>query len=70
MKIKELEDKLKYRELYDRQNEEYKKELERKKLEKDRIREEVYNKLKIEPIFKIHEKPISLKTINNNHLNS
>ena len=43
MKMKELEDKLKYRELYDRQNEEYQKELERQKLEKERMKDDIYN---------------------------
>ena len=42
MKIKELEDKLKYRELYDRQNEEYQKDLERQKLEKERMKRDMY----------------------------
>jgi hypothetical protein len=48
MKIKELEDKLKYRELYDRQNEEYQKELERERLEKERMKDDIYNHNKLE----------------------
>ena len=48
MKLKEMEDKLKYRELYDRQNEEYKKELERQRLEKERMKDDIYNQNKME----------------------
>ena len=37
LKIKELEEKLRYRDLYDKQNEDYIKELERQKMEKDKL---------------------------------
>ena len=47
-KMKEMEDKMKYRELYDRQNEEYQKELQRKQLEKERMKDDVYNQNKNE----------------------
>ena len=42
-KMKELEDKQKYREYYDRENEEYQKELAKKQLEKEKMRNEMYN---------------------------
>jgi hypothetical protein len=42
-KMKEMEDKLKYREYYDRENEEYQKELAKKQLEKEKMRNEIYN---------------------------
>ena len=48
MKLKELEDKLKYRELCDRQNEEYQKELQRQQLEKERMKDDIYNQNKNE----------------------
>ena len=47
-KLKEMEDKLKYRELCDKQNEEYQKELQRKQLEKERMKDDVYNQNKNE----------------------
>ena len=43
MKMKELEDKKKYREYYDRQNEEYQKELKDQQLEKEKRRNDIYN---------------------------
>ena len=43
LKIKELEEKLKYRELSDKQNDDYLKELERQKIEKEKLKEELYN---------------------------
>ena len=40
LKIKELEEKLKYRELCDKQNDDYLKELEKQKIEKERLKDE------------------------------
>ena len=48
MKIKELEEKLKYRELCDRQNDDYLRELEKQKIEKEKLKDELYNKIKNE----------------------
>ena len=42
LKIKELEEKLKYRELSDKQNYEYLKELERQKLEREKLKDDLY----------------------------
>ena len=41
LKIKELEEKLKYRELCDKQNDDYLKELEKQKIEKERLKDEL-----------------------------
>ena len=46
MKIKELEEKLKYRELCDRQNDDYLRELEKQKIEKEKLKDELYNQIK------------------------
>ena len=43
MKMKELEEKLKYRDYYDRKNEEYQKELKNKELENQRRKNDIYN---------------------------
>ena len=43
IKMKELEDKLKYKEYYDKQDEDYKKELLNKKLENERRKNDIYN---------------------------
>ena len=43
LKIKELEDNLKYKEYYDRENEEYKKQLMNQKLENERKKKDMYN---------------------------
>ena len=43
MKMKELNDKLKYKEYYDRQEEEYKKELLNKQLENEKRKNDIYN---------------------------
>ena len=48
LKIKELEEKLKYRELCDKQNDDYLKELEKQKIEKERLKDELYNQNKNE----------------------
>ena len=48
MKIKELEEKLKYRELCDRQNDDYLRELEKQKIEKEKLKDELYNQIKNE----------------------
>ena len=54
LKIKELEEKLKYRELCDKQNDDYLKELEKQKIEKERLKDELYNKNKNE--YEIRQK--------------
>ena len=56
MKLKDLEDKLKYRELCDRQNEEYKKNLQRQQLEQERMRDDIYNHNKNEQIRREKER--------------
>jgi len=43
LKIKELEEKLKYRELCEKQNEEFQNEMKRKQLEKERMNDDMYN---------------------------
>ena len=55
-KLKDLEDKLKYRELCDRQNEEYKKNLQRQQLEQERMRDDIYNHNKNEQIRREKER--------------
>ena len=54
LKIKELEEKLKYRELCDKQNDDYLKELEKQKIEKERLKDELYNQNKNE--YEIRQK--------------
>ena len=48
LKIKELEEKLKYRELSDKQNDDYLRELEKQKLEREKLKDEIYNRNKKE----------------------
>ena len=45
-KIKELQEQLKYREILDKQNEDYKREKEREQYEKDKLRDDIYNQNK------------------------
>ena len=47
-KMKELQDNLKYRELYERQNDEYQKELKNKELENERKKNDFYNEARNE----------------------
>ena len=56
MKLKDLEDKLKYRELCDRQNEEYQRDLQRQQMEKERMKDDIYNHNKNEQIKREREK--------------
>ena len=56
MKLKDLEDKLKYRELCDRQNEEYQRDLHRQQLEKERMKDDIYNHNKNEQMRREREK--------------
>ena len=42
-KIKELEEQIKYRELCDKQNDDYLRELEMRKIAKEKLRDEIYN---------------------------
>ena len=45
-KIKELQEKLKYREMVDKQNEDYQREKERQQIEKERMKDDIYNQNK------------------------
>ena len=56
MKLKDLEDKMKYRELWERQNEEYQKDLQRQQMEKERIKDDIYNHNKNEQMRRERER--------------
>ena len=45
-KIKELQEQLKYREMVDKQNEDYQREKERQQIEKERMKDDIYNQNK------------------------
>ena len=68
-KMKEMEDKLKYREYYDRENEEYQKELANKQLEKEKMRNDMYNENRSEFENKRRLKEQERYNDNNNNIN-
>ena len=65
LKIKELEEKLKYRELYDKQNEDYIRDLERQKIEREKLKEEIYNQNRNE--YEMKQKRKELEKERNRH---
>ena len=74
MKMKEIEEKLKYRDYYDRENEEYQKELRNKELENQKRKNDIYNDNKNEfenrKRMKEQEKRDYYNTDNNNNYNN
>ena len=65
LKIKELEEKLKYRELYDKQNEDYIRDLERQKIEREKLKKEIYNQNRNE--YEMKQKRKELEKERNRH---